>query len=325
MCFGPIADPILNSDRSKVITQEMDGHEMNFDILFEDENVSSDNVPQQQRAEYRTFMYLRSLRRMRSVEDPCQRMVLDLAQAVTHSSSCSDSRLELLDTLLHEIKAQGFDASIVKCHGSSNAPGILKFRSSFLQLTVDQQCSASSTTCSFRQTFIVEPRLQDEFQIVRPTPEYSRLLEDVPHVFVGTSSQLARIVAFMSERMQESFRQRGMCSPPWRQVSNLLRKWNLRQTLEPCNDSSGRAASKLLQCGLQTKLCSGQALKHILTNTDNARGQQESLAHSGIVKSGVAGDAAYRKLMPYSHLHPDTESKYKKRGSCSSTITARAQ
>lgn len=190
---------------------------MNFDILFEDENVSSDNVPQQQRAEYRTFMYLRSLRRMRSVEDPCQRMVsnrsndicffiqypklvrlmnasihvcmpkhvpkhgtigslslafawvdqphiqmtfemwffamlytltlvgvelplipqqvLDLAQAVTHSSSCSDSRLELLDTLLHEIKAQGFDASIVKCHGSSNAPGILKFRSSFLQLT----------------------------------------------------------------------------------------------------------------------------------------------------------------------------------------------
>ena len=55
-------------------------------------------------------------------------------------------------------------------------------------------------------------------QIVRSTEQYQRLLEAVPSVFVGTPSALMDLVEFMAARMEESFQEKGMSCPPWRQV-----------------------------------------------------------------------------------------------------------
>ena len=64
-------------------------------------------------------------------------------------------------------------------------------------------------------------------QVVRSQAAYTRLLDALPTVFVGPPRQLAALVDFMAVRMEESFRAGGMTSPPWRQKSSLLARWEL--------------------------------------------------------------------------------------------------
>lgn len=194
---------------------------MDFNLLFGDDAALCADGMQQQREEYRTFLYLRVLRRLCASDEPRQRQLQEFVRAATQRVHTDhEDRTALLDELLAELQRAGLAASVCHSRGSGTA-GLLSFRHTFLQVFGGDDESNS-------QPLIVEPQLREEFQIVRPTPQYQRLLDALPREFVGSSQQLTSLVEFMSERMAESFRQRGMCSPPWRQVKSMLLKWELR-------------------------------------------------------------------------------------------------
>jgi uncharacterized protein (TIGR01615 family) len=72
---------------------------------------------------------------------------------------------------------------------------------------------------------VIEPNLRSHFVVGRATARYARLVECIPTAFVGTHAQLSEIIDFMSTRMVDSFRERGLDIPPWRRPSALKSKW----------------------------------------------------------------------------------------------------
>ena len=87
---------------------------------------------------------------------------------------------------------------------------------------------ASSSAIGAAETVLVmEPDIKAHFVISRPTPAYARLVDALPKTFVGTHQALVRLVDFMCERMNGSFRESGMSVPPWRKNKAILSKWFL--------------------------------------------------------------------------------------------------
>ena len=74
---------------------------------------------------------------------------------------------------------------------------------------------------------VMEPDIKAHFVISRPTPAYARLVDALPSTFVGTHQTLVRLVDFMCEQMNGSFRESGMSVPPWRKNKAILSKWFL--------------------------------------------------------------------------------------------------
>lgn len=74
---------------------------------------------------------------------------------------------------------------------------------------------------------VMEPDIKAHFVISRSTPAYARLVDALPSTFVGTHQTLVRLVDFMCEQMNGSFRESGMSVPPWRKNKAILSKWFL--------------------------------------------------------------------------------------------------
>ncbi|MCO5572808.1 hypothetical protein L7F22_026567 [Adiantum nelumboides] len=72
---------------------------------------------------------------------------------------------------------------------------------------------------------IVDIDFRAQFEIARPSREYSRLLEAVPRVFVGRAEQVKQVVRMMSQAAKRSLRVRGLMVPPWRKQRYMQAKW----------------------------------------------------------------------------------------------------
>lgn len=73
--------------------------------------------------------------------------------------------------------------------------------------------------------YIVETNLAGEFEIARPTKRYLSILNQVPHVFVGTSEELKLLVRIMCHEMRRSMKHVGIHVPPWRRNGYMQAKW----------------------------------------------------------------------------------------------------
>ncbi|CAJ2649440.1 unnamed protein product [Trifolium pratense] len=73
--------------------------------------------------------------------------------------------------------------------------------------------------------YIVEISLISEFEIARPTNQYSSLLDVFPFVFVGKVEELKKIVRLMCTAMRDSMKTMDMPVPPWRRNSYMQAKW----------------------------------------------------------------------------------------------------
>lgn len=73
--------------------------------------------------------------------------------------------------------------------------------------------------------YIIEICLAAEFEIARPTNQYSSLLEVLPLVFVGKVEELKRVVKLMCTAMNESMKSMDLHIPPWRRNSYMQAKW----------------------------------------------------------------------------------------------------
>ncbi|KAF4399516.1 hypothetical protein G4B88_022599 [Cannabis sativa] len=73
--------------------------------------------------------------------------------------------------------------------------------------------------------YIVEAFLVGEFEIARPSDQYTSLLEVFPLIFVGKVDELKQIVRLMSNAIRESMKAKGMPIPPWRKHGYMKTKW----------------------------------------------------------------------------------------------------
>ncbi|KAG7583326.1 PDDEXK-like [Arabidopsis suecica] len=73
--------------------------------------------------------------------------------------------------------------------------------------------------------YFVDLDFASEFEIARPTREYTRVLQLLPNVFVGKEENLRTIVRESCDAAKRSMKSRGLSLPPWRRSSYLQHKW----------------------------------------------------------------------------------------------------
>ncbi|KAJ8748238.1 hypothetical protein K2173_000646 [Erythroxylum novogranatense] len=85
---------------------------------------------------------------------------------------------------------------------------------------IDVMESASDGT-----RYIVDVDFAAQFEIARPTGQYSKVLQSLPRVFVGKGEDLKRIVKTMCDVARISLKSRGLSLPPWRKNRFMQNKW----------------------------------------------------------------------------------------------------
>ncbi|PON34035.1 hypothetical protein PanWU01x14_347740 [Parasponia andersonii] len=90
--------------------------------------------------------------------------------------------------------------------------------------------------------YIVEAFLVGEFEIARPTDQYTSLLEVFPMIFVGKVDELKQIVRLMSNAIRESMKSKDMPMPPWRRNGYMQTKWfgSYKRTTNPSPSRKAR-------------------------------------------------------------------------------------
>ncbi|KAJ4793855.1 DUF506 family protein [Rhynchospora pubera] len=73
--------------------------------------------------------------------------------------------------------------------------------------------------------YIIETNLPSNFEIARPSKDYTRIFQCLPDIFVGRPEHLNLIVRVMSTAAVESIKRAGMHVPPWRRREYVLAKW----------------------------------------------------------------------------------------------------
>eukprot|EP00271_Cylindrocystis_brebissonii_P017067 TRINITY_DN4284_c0_g1_i1.p1 TRINITY_DN4284_c0_g1~~TRINITY_DN4284_c0_g1_i1.p1 ORF type:complete len:541 (+),score=50.84 TRINITY_DN4284_c0_g1_i1:339-1961(+) len=76
-----------------------------------------------------------------------------------------------------------------------------------------------------RDRLLIDLDLRGQFQIARPTAQFSACLKVVPTVFVGRSDRLQQLVDLMTDATKRSLKRRSMPLPPWRKVEYMRAKW----------------------------------------------------------------------------------------------------
>ncbi|GMI66357.1 hypothetical protein like AT3G07350 [Hibiscus trionum] len=78
----------------------------------------------------------------------------------------------------------------------------------------------------FRQNrYFVDLDFASEFEIARPTSDYSRLLQYLPRVFIGKTEELKKIVKVMTDSAKRSLKSKQLSLPPWRKNRYMQNKW----------------------------------------------------------------------------------------------------
>jgi len=72
---------------------------------------------------------------------------------------------------------------------------------------------------------VVDPKFREQFAISQSTREYEMLLSLVPSEFVGTPSRLKPLVKLLCLEMEQTFQEKGLTWPPWRQAESMISKW----------------------------------------------------------------------------------------------------
>ncbi|KAK7303369.1 hypothetical protein RJT34_14273 [Clitoria ternatea] len=73
--------------------------------------------------------------------------------------------------------------------------------------------------------YIVEVSLDAEFEIARPTNQYSSMLDVFPLVFVGKVEELKQVVGLMCTAIKGSMKKMKLHVPPWRRNVYMQAKW----------------------------------------------------------------------------------------------------
>lgn len=115
------------------------------------------------------------------------------------------------------LRGVGHNAAICKTKWSSSG-GLTAGTYEF----IDVVQSASPT---WKNRYFIDLDFASEFEIARPTGEYSSLLQYLPGVFVGKNEELKTIVKVMSDSAKRSLKSKELSLPPWRKNRYMQNKW----------------------------------------------------------------------------------------------------
>ncbi|KAL5097469.1 hypothetical protein RYX36_001796 [Vicia faba] len=73
--------------------------------------------------------------------------------------------------------------------------------------------------------YIIEVSLASEFEIARPTNQYSSLLEIFPMIFVGKVEEFKRVVRLMCSAIKGSMKRMDLHVAPWRRNLYMQTRW----------------------------------------------------------------------------------------------------
>jgi uncharacterized protein (TIGR01615 family) len=135
------------------------------------------------------------------------------------------------------------------------------------------------------ERFFVDIDFKAQFEIARPTDEYNALLQQLPIFYVGRADKLSEIIKIMCNAARRSFKERGMCIPPWRKYRYMQAKW-VGSYKRTTNSGSTAAQGSFLQIPF-----SGMTLKATLCDAsvgdkDNSGADRNLSAKSKSIKEG---------------------------------------
>ncbi|KAK9280967.1 hypothetical protein L1049_003858 [Liquidambar formosana] len=82
-----------------------------------------------------------------------------------------------------------------------------------------------SESSTWQTRYFIDVDFAGEFEVARPTEQYTRLIQALPRVFVGKGEDLKRIVKAMCDAAKRSLKSRDLLLPPWRKNRYMQMKW----------------------------------------------------------------------------------------------------
>lgn len=72
---------------------------------------------------------------------------------------------------------------------------------------------------------IIDIDFRSEFEIARSTKSYKAVLQMLPHIYLGKTDRLQKIITIVSDAAKQSLKKKGMPLPPWRRAEYVKSKW----------------------------------------------------------------------------------------------------
>eukprot|EP01018_Ginkgo_biloba_P010273 Gb_28132 [translate_table: standard] len=136
---------------------------------------------------------------------------------VCENEESKGSKNCLLQNVMNHLRAAGYNAAICKSlhiHSGSLTAGDYEYIDIIMEGT-----NGDNTR------YLVDMDFRAQFEVARPTNEYSALVQMLPNIFVGKIHRFQKIIKLMCDAMKESVKANGMHLPPWRKYQYMYSKW----------------------------------------------------------------------------------------------------
>ncbi|XP_038899015.1 uncharacterized protein LOC120086438 [Benincasa hispida] len=179
---------------------------------------------------------IRSLN-FRNVDSYRNLLLQHLRNAIDNFSLLKSNKSVFLRNVMAFLRELGHNAAICKTKWSSSG-SLTSGNHEFIDVV-------RSVSGKAQVRYFVELDLISEFEIARPTVQYSRMLQCLPRVFVGTAEELMKIVRLLCDGARRSLRSRDLSVSPWRKNRYVQNKWfgPYRRTVNPVPEKSVMAAT----------------------------------------------------------------------------------
>lgn len=141
---------------------------------------------------------------------------------VTSMKSC------LLRVVMKNLKSMGYNVGICKSRWESiiDFPGDYEY----MDVIVERRKGKPK-----EKRFLVDIDFRAQFEMARPTKEYSAMVELLPNIFVGKAEKINQIIKIMCDAAKRSLKKKTMHIPPWRKYRYMRAKWlgSYRRTTNP--------------------------------------------------------------------------------------------
>jgi uncharacterized protein (TIGR01615 family) len=148
---------------------------------------------------------------------------LDLLAETSKSLEMANKKRQraecLKQSVMCHLRNVGYNADICKSHPKDNSRTFPSGNYEYIDVILKSTNSAKSVR------LFVDLDFRAQFEIARPTSEYSALLGLLPKIYVGRAHKLQSIIKMMSEGVKNSLKRKGMPLPPWRKYKYMHSMW----------------------------------------------------------------------------------------------------
>lgn len=139
------------------------------------------------------------------------------SENVCSTESVDCTRGCLRRAVMSRLRALGYNAAVCKSRWD-HSRGFPGGDYEYLDVTLDGTLNA-------KDRFLVDIDFRGQFQIARPTQQFTVTLQAIPTIYVGRADRLQKIVEIMTDATRKSLKRRTMHLPPWRKAEYMRAKW----------------------------------------------------------------------------------------------------